>query len=343
MFKFVSLSLCAVIAPAAFGANPASDRASNAPYVLSTWTAGQNGGYGFTPWQFESSVNPSGAVGFFLGTTTGNLDLNFIATEATPNNPVRFGWGTFANDGTPIGSVPGLRLAAARRGLSGDPLAVGQTLEVWFEHGSIRTGNLNPQNGLRDGGWAGITLRPGDWVFPFADPFAPTGEVFGSFGFGFQGGNQNYTVYDGQAPSGRDSGVAFTRDGLQLEFTLTGANTYSLAIFSAASGTLLNTITGPVSGSIGAVVLHNRNTEDNDVFFNLLNVSNLCVADTDDGTGSGTPDGGVGIEDLLYYLGQYDAGSLVADVDDGSGTGIRDGGVGIEDLLYFLGRYDAGC
>jgi hypothetical protein len=28
----------------------------------------------------------------------------------------------------------------------------------------------------------------------------------------------------------------------------------------------------------------------------------------DDGTGSGTPDGGVGIEDLLYYLTRYDAG-----------------------------------
>lgn len=68
-----------------------------------------------------------------------------------------------------------------------------------------------------------------------------------------------------------------------------------------------------------------------------------CVADMDDGTGTGTRDGGVGIEDLLYYLGQYDAGNARADVDDGTGTGTRDGGVGIEDLLYYLARYDAGC
>lgn len=68
-----------------------------------------------------------------------------------------------------------------------------------------------------------------------------------------------------------------------------------------------------------------------------------CVADTDDGTGSGTPDGGVGIEDLLFYLGLYDAGSAAADVDDGTASGIPDGGVGIEDLLYYLGRYDLGC
>jgi hypothetical protein len=68
-----------------------------------------------------------------------------------------------------------------------------------------------------------------------------------------------------------------------------------------------------------------------------------CVADFDDGSGTGTPDNGVGIEDLLYYLSIYDAGVSQADVDDGTGTGHFDGGVGIEDLLYYLARYDAGC
>lgn len=68
-----------------------------------------------------------------------------------------------------------------------------------------------------------------------------------------------------------------------------------------------------------------------------------CIADLDDGTGTGNPDGGVGIEDLLYYLGLYDAGVTCADVDDGTATGHTDGGVGIEDLLFYLTRYDAGC
>jgi hypothetical protein len=70
---------------------------------------------------------------------------------------------------------------------------------------------------------------------------------------------------------------------------------------------------------------------------------NPCVADFDNGSGSGTPDGGVGIEDLLFYLIIYGNGDVRADVDDGSGTNTCDGGVGIEDLLYFLARYDAGC
>ncbi len=70
---------------------------------------------------------------------------------------------------------------------------------------------------------------------------------------------------------------------------------------------------------------------------------NLCKADVDDGTGTGTPDGGIDINDLLYFLGKYEAGDLGADLDDGSGTGTPDGGVDINDLLFFLARYEAGC
>jgi hypothetical protein len=68
-----------------------------------------------------------------------------------------------------------------------------------------------------------------------------------------------------------------------------------------------------------------------------------CVADVDDGSGTGTPDGGVTIDDLLYYLAIFEAGTIDADVDDGSGTGTPDGGVTIDDLLYYLFRFEAGC
>jgi hypothetical protein len=75
-----------------------------------------------------------------------------------------------------------------------------------------------------------------------------------------------------------------------------------------------------------------------------------CIADYDDGTGDCEatppvvhPDGGVGIEDLLFYLCLYDQGHSLADVDDGSSTGTPDLGVGIEDLLYYMMRYDLGC
>ncbi len=69
----------------------------------------------------------------------------------------------------------------------------------------------------------------------------------------------------------------------------------------------------------------------------------LCAADQDDGGSGGRADGGVTIEDLLYYLAQFEAGDTRADLDDGNGHGVPDGGVTIEDLLYFLAHYVAGC
>lgn len=68
-----------------------------------------------------------------------------------------------------------------------------------------------------------------------------------------------------------------------------------------------------------------------------------CPADLDNGSGSGTPDGGVDVNDLLYFLVQFEAGSESVDLDNGSGTGTPDGGVDINDLLYFLIRFEGGC
>lgn len=68
-----------------------------------------------------------------------------------------------------------------------------------------------------------------------------------------------------------------------------------------------------------------------------------CAADMDDGSGLGVPDGGVTIDDLLYYLRTFEAGDLGGDIDDGSGQGTPDGGVTIDDLLYYLLRFEVGC
>ncbi len=68
-----------------------------------------------------------------------------------------------------------------------------------------------------------------------------------------------------------------------------------------------------------------------------------CPADLDNGTMTGTPDGGVDINDLLYFLTVYEMGSVRADLDNGTMTGTPDGGVDINDLLFFMARYEAGC
>ncbi len=64
-----------------------------------------------------------------------------------------------------------------------------------------------------------------------------------------------------------------------------------------------------------------------------------CPADLDDGSATGVPDGGVDINDLLYFLAMYEAGDVAVDLDDGSGLGVPDGGVDINDLLFFLAHY----
>jgi hypothetical protein len=74
-----------------------------------------------------------------------------------------------------------------------------------------------------------------------------------------------------------------------------------------------------------------------------LNAIRTCFSDLDDGLNRGWSDGAVGIEDLLYFLDQFESGSEFADCDDGSGLTRPDGGVGIEDLLHYLSLYSRGC
>ena len=74
-----------------------------------------------------------------------------------------------------------------------------------------------------------------------------------------------------------------------------------------------------------------------------LTILATCPADIDDGTGTGTPDGGVTIDDLVYFLSAYAEGNFDADLDDGSGTGTPDGGVTIDDLVDFITRFEGGC
>jgi hypothetical protein len=69
----------------------------------------------------------------------------------------------------------------------------------------------------------------------------------------------------------------------------------------------------------------------------------LCVADVFDPGTPGACDGGVTIDDLLYFLTLFEAGDTGADLDDGTSTGRPDGGVTIDDLVYYLARFEAGC
>ncbi len=69
-----------------------------------------------------------------------------------------------------------------------------------------------------------------------------------------------------------------------------------------------------------------------------------CAADLDDGSGTGTRDGGVTIEDLVYFVTKFGEGDVAADLDDdGVDPANPDGGVTIEDLIFFLTHFAGGC
>jgi len=74
-----------------------------------------------------------------------------------------------------------------------------------------------------------------------------------------------------------------------------------------------------------------------------LVTSPLCASDLDDGSGTGTRDRAVTIEDLLYFLREFEGGANGADLDNGFAIGLPDGAVTIDDLLFFLARFEAGC
>lgn len=93
----------------------------------------------------------------------------------------------------------------------------------------------------------------------------------------------------------------------------------------------------------GGATIGNISAWDNVRITSVPRCHGSCVADFDDGSGSGVPDGGVTIDDLLYYLGLFGDGASCADVDNGTFTGTQDGGVTIDDLLYFLARFADGC
>ena len=136
--------------------------------------------------------------------------------------------------------------------------------------------------------------------------------------------------------------------------TMTGANANYIARWTGAAweplqdgmNTHVRTLLNHSSGELWAGGLFN--------FANRIpavgwarwkdcNAVNPCVADFDDGNNTGTPDGAVTIDDLLYFVQVFAVGDIEGDIDDGNGTAVPDGAVTIDDLLYYIVRFADGC
>jgi len=244
MFKLKSL-LSLFILTIAFNGQAtlitvASDNADN---YGNNWQG--NGGFGFEQWNFINDA-AGGSAGNFLADKTSNPDLNNAASS--PNNKA---WGSFANGN-------GFNQFEAYRDFGSNSLnQVGDSFNISLEHG-----------GITNGGAVGFVLRNQNIHNNIGDY-----NQLSRFEFGFIGGGQHYSIFDGQGVI--DTGINFTDAGLNLTFSLLTANLYQLDIFNANGNVLLQSRNGSLSGSgsINSVSLYNRDAEIANAYFNNLSIS----------------------------------------------------------------------
>jgi hypothetical protein len=158
----------------------------------------------YTSWN-QGDNNGSGFNEWYFNSTTNSG--NFIAdTSNHPNMNVGAsqGFGLWANNGG---------RAAVTRSFA-TPMKEGDSFAVRFDN-----------NWIENGGQVGFEMRD------------PNGAV--RFKFYFIGGEDNYRIDD--ASFARNSGVAYTENGLSLSLILTGTNTYRL-----------NTSANEITGTLGS-------------------------------------------------------------------------------------------
>lgn len=210
-----------------------------------------NGGSGFDDWHFISD-GANGSAGGFLANKNSHNDLNHIAS-----NPSNNAWGSYANG-------RGFNQFEAYRGFAGNSLTKsGDIFNLSFEHG-----------GITQGGAVGFVLRNQNIHNAIGDYNQQS-----RFEFGFIGGGQHYSIFDGQGVI--DTGIDYTDAGLHLTFTLLNANLYQLDIFNAFDNSLLQSRNGSLngSGSIDSIAMYNRDAEISNAYFNSLSIqSNQSIS-----------------------------------------------------------------
>ncbi|NQU41303.1 MAG: hypothetical protein HQ523_15245 [Lentisphaerae bacterium] len=237
----------------------AQDDASN----YTNWgVTGLDEGVGLDAWVFH--VTPEGGfAGNYLADTNSQATLNSIESGAAGK-----AWGMYANGGGPS-DFP--RTAVFRGfGYNGSLWAnnlanPGDRLKLSMESGAIALSAS-----------CGFALRSGNADFS-ADDYN-NGSLFE---FGLYSSptviDPNFSIYDGSGGK-VDTGIPWAthQDGLDFTFTLTGSNTYDLAIYDASSpSTLLTNIVSTLNGNapLDSIALFNRDVGTSfDVFFNKIEI-----------------------------------------------------------------------
>ena len=296
-------------------AGTGADSAGDSEYVSNSWNDGQNAGSGFGAWKLVGEASGGGFAGFFAADDpNGVRGIDNVGAEQVPPLPYTtpatdgFVWSSFANKGD------GIDRATAYRALNESLDGSGDTFQVSYEHGFLN-------------GAAGVALRAGP-----VDPNAAAADftIGARTQFYFTGGSAGYTIEDDAGLvqlDGLTPGlplVPFTFFGVDLEYTLSGADTYDIKITKynseAGSGGAApdvfdkNTHSGlggrtlAGAGTIDSLALFQSDVEkQSDGFFN-----NLAYSGSGAGGGTGSDDA----SDSDYDFG-WDFGT-----NGGSGFGI---------------------
>jgi Bacterial Ig domain len=239
------------------------------------WQTGDNGGSGFGSWTLTTTSGNVNDNGHFIGSSTGNGNGDGNADGDINVSGAAFG--LYANSGNTAGAI---RPFGA--------LQVGQTISLRMDNGFISTSST-----------VGFGLRDASNV--------------NRLEFYFTGGNSFYRVSDSAGVN--NTTLGFSDEGMNVSFTLTGANTYSLTVSQLVGGS--QTITGTLSagGPITNLRLFNFNAGSgsaSDAFFNSLAI------DRDVTIASGC---GATLSDLTGYISASDnCSSAVVSQSPAAGT-----------------------
>ncbi len=173
-------------------------------------------GWGLNGWQ----LNNQGTIGgFFTGSSTNN-GRGGIDTACGAG--CERSWGMWAASHN---------FTEALRLFNGS-MAIGQTFTIQMNNGYLPNGAAQS---------VGFGLQN------------PGGQ--NRFEFFFKSGNTDYSITDTNGQGGTDSGIGWTLQGMQIAFTLTGTNTYSVTISPVTPGAFTSsTVTGYLASTTGTVI-----------------------------------------------------------------------------------------
>jgi hypothetical protein len=252
----------------------AADNASNAPYA-DGWQAGDDGGFGFGPWNFDGSYDPP-------------ADSIHLINSTHPENDVGTAWA--------ISLSYDFGLARAGRGFDA-PLEVGQVLSVVFDTPTDHRFYKGYTFRLNSGGgsicYGGLGCTPGTdpverfAIWAFHDQDMP--EEWGHWRVTPETSPYFIPVYDED-----------TDGGVRLDFKLTGPESYEMKITALDGSNFVYMRSGNLANAgMGAInwieFLHYDELTDpvlaSDVYIRSLEITGAAGPATGDFDNDGDKDG----------------------------------------------------